>query len=172
MRRVVIIGNSGSGKSTLASRLGEVTGLPVIHLDVLYWKPGWVGSDDEDFARRQVDALAADAWICDGNFTGSQALRMARADTVILIDQPPWLCLWRAIRRMISYRRGGRPDMAEGCDEKLDFAFYAFILTFNRKVRPRIEATLAAHAGHARIVRLRNDREIARFVAGAAASGV
>lgn len=165
MRRVAIIGNSGGGKSTLARRLGEALGLPVIHLDVLYWKPGWRESDDDAFAARQAEALAGDSWICDGNFTGTQPLRMARADTIVWIDLPPLLCLWRAIHRMITYRRGGRPDMAEGCDEKLDLAFYAFILTFNRKVRPRIEAALAAHGAHARVVRLRSDREVAAFLA-------
>lgn len=168
MRRVVIIGNSGGGKSTLARRLGETLGLPVVHLDVLYWKPGWTDSDDDEFAARQAEVLAGDAWICDGNFPGTQPLRMARADTVIWIDQPPLLCLWRAVRRMLAYRKGGRPDMAEGCDEKFDPAFYAFILTFNRKVRPRIEAAMAEHAGHARVVRLRSDREIALFLAEAA----
>lgn len=167
MRRIVIIGNSGGGKSTLARRLGEKLGVPVIHLDVLFWKPGWVKSDDSEFETRVRHALEADAWVCDGNFTGSQPLRMARADTVVWIDQPPLLCLWRAIRRVVIYRREPRPDMAEGCREHLDLAFYAFILTFNRKVRPRIEAAIAKHAGHARVVRLRSDREIARFLAAA-----
>ncbi|MDZ4364047.1 hypothetical protein [Brevundimonas sp.] len=164
MRRVLIIGNSGGGKSTLARRLGAALGVPVIHLDVLFWKPGWVESPDEEFRARVSDALADDAWILDGNFGGTWDLRMPRADTIVWIDQPPLLCLARAIRRVFRHRREHRPDMAEGCREAFELAFYAFILTFNRKVRPRLEAALAHHAGHARVLRLRNDREIEAFL--------
>lgn len=167
MRRVLIIGNSGAGKSTLARRLGEKLGLPVIHLDVLFWKPGWVESEREDYRRRVLAALEAPEWICDGNFTSTFGLRMALSDTIVWIDQPPLLCLFRAIWRAITYRKGGRPDMAEGCTEKIDFQFYGFILTYNRKVQPLLEAALAEHGAHARVVRLRSDREIARFLADA-----
>jgi adenylate kinase family enzyme len=167
MRRVLIIGNSGAGKSTLARQLGGKLGLPVIHLDVLFWKPGWVESDDDEFHARVVEALAAPTWVCDGNFGGSWHLRMPLADTIVWIDQPAWLCLLRAILRVFQYREGSRPDMAHGCRETLDFKFYRFILTYDRKVRPRLEAALAQHGAQARIVRLRSDREIGAFLAQA-----
>ena len=167
MRRVLIIGNSGGGKSTLARRLGEKLGLPVIHLDVLFWKPGWTESDDDEFRARVAEALAHPAWVCDGNFGGSWDLRMPLADTIVWIDQPPWLCLFRAIWRVVQYRDATRPDMAEGCREGVDLKFYHFILTYDGKVRPRLEAALTEHGAHARIVRLRNDREIDAFVAQA-----
>lgn len=167
MRRVLIIGNSGGGKSTLARRLGEKLGLPVVHLDVLFWKPGWTESSDEEFHARIAEYQAGEAWIADGNFGGSWPLRMPAADTIIWIDQPPWLCLLRAIWRVAQYRDATRPDMAEGCRESIDFKFYHFILTYDRKVRPRLERALAEHGAHARIVRLRSDREIDAFVAQA-----
>ncbi|WP_337188828.1 hypothetical protein [Phenylobacterium sp.] len=168
MRRIVIIGNSGGGKSTLARRLGAALGLPVVHLDALFWKPGWIESGDDEFRARVAEALAGDAWICDGNFGGTWDLRMPRADTIVWLDLSPRLCLVRAIRRVFQYRRDLRPDMAEGCQEKFDPKFYAYILTFDRKVRPRLEAALAEHGAHARLARLRNDREIDAFVAEAA----
>jgi adenylate kinase family enzyme len=167
VRRVLIIGNSGGGKSTLARRLGQKLGLPVIHLDVLFWKPGWVESDRDDYRRRVLAALEAPEWICDGNFTSTFGLRMALSDTIVWIDQPRLLCLIRAIWRAVTYRDGGRPDMAEGCREKIDFEFYSFIWTYDRKVRPLLEAALAEHGAHAQIVRLRSDREIADFLAQA-----
>lgn len=164
MRRVLIIGNSGAGKSTLARRLGETLGLPVIHLDVLFWKPGWIERDDDEFNALILEYQTREAWISDGNFGGSWHLRMPAADTIIWLDLPPWLCLTRAIWRVAQYRNGTRPDMAEGCREAIDLKFYHFILTYNRKVRPRLERALAEHGGHARIVRLRSDREIAAFL--------
>lgn len=167
MRRVLIVGNSGGGKSTLARRLGERLGLPVVHLDILFWKPGWVESEDAPFREAVAAALAGPAWICDGNFGSSWDLRMPLSDTIVWIDQPRALCLARAIWRMITYRKGGRPDIAEGCPETLDFAFYRFIWTYDRKVKPKLEAALATHGAHARVVRLRNDREIASFLAQA-----
>ena len=167
MRRVLIIGNSGGGKSTLARRLGEKLALPVIHLDVLFWQPGWIEREDDEFEVRILEYQATDAWISDGNFGGSWPLRMPAADTIVWIDQPPWLCLLRAMWRVIQYRDGTRPDMAEGCREAVDLKFYHFILTYNRKVRPRLERALAEHGAHARIVRLRSDREIDAFVAQA-----
>lgn len=167
MRRILVIGNSGGGKSTLARRLGEKLGLPVVHLDVLFWKPGWTESETEEFRARTATALDGDGWVCDGDFRASYDLRMPLADTIVWLDQPVWLCLFRAIRRVITGRIQGRPDMAEGCAEGVDFAFYGFILTYNSKVRPEVEAALTRHGAHAEVVRLRNDREIDAFLAQA-----
>ena len=139
----------------------------MIHLDVLFWRPGWVESEREDYLDRVMAALAAPAWICDGQFTSSFHLRMPLADTIVWIDQPRALCLFRAIWRAVTYRRGGRPDMAEGCREKIDFDFYRYIWTFDREKAPEIAAPLAAHGAHARVVRLKSDREIADFLSQA-----
>ncbi|WP_068876435.1 MULTISPECIES: topology modulation protein [unclassified Phenylobacterium] len=164
MRRVLIIGNSGAGKSTLAARLGQKLGLPVIHLDVLFWKPGWVESEDDQFRARVAAALAAPAWVCDGNFPSSWDVRMPRADIIVWLDQPRWLCVFRAIRRVFQYREGERPDMAAGCRETIDLKFYHFIWTYDRKVRPKLEAALAQYGAHARVAHLRSDREIEAFL--------
>lgn len=167
MRRVVIVGNSGGGKSTLARRLGEKLGLPVVHLDVLYWKPGWTPGDEAGFVSAMSEAVGPPAWICDGDFGDTWSLRMPLADTIVWIDRPRMVCLWRAIRRVVTSRNRGRPDMAEGCEEAFDPAFYRFIWTYDEKVRPRLKAALATHGAQARQVRLRSDREIANFLAHA-----
>jgi len=167
MRRILIVGNSGGGKSTLARRLGERLRLPVIHLDVIFWKPGWVETGDDVFRVEVERALQAPAWICDGNFGGTWDLRMPLADTIVWVDQPRLLCLFRAIMRVLLYRgRRTRPDMAEGCDEAFDPKFYGFIWTYNAKVAPRLKAALAEYGRDARVVRLKSDREIDAFVAG------
>ena len=167
MRRILIIGNSGAGKSTLARRLGERLDLPVIHLDALFWKPGWTESDDSEFRVRVADALSGPAWVCDGDFGSSLDLRMPLADTIIWLDPPPILCLARAIWRAIKFADGGRPDMAEGCREKIDLTFYGYIWNWNRTRRPRVEAALAGHGDHLGVIKLRTDRDVAAFLAEA-----
>ena len=167
-RRVLIVGNSGGGKSTLARALGAKLSLPVVHLDVLFWKPGWVESERAAFRQTVAQALREPAWIMDGNFSGTWDMRMPAADTIVWINQPWPLSLWRAIHRMLTDSPGRRLDMAEGCAEKFDFKFYRCIWTWDARVRPRLEAALAEHAAAARLVRLRSDREIAEFLASAA----
>ena len=165
MRRILIIGNSGAGKSTLARRLGERLGLPVIHLDVLFWKPGWTESGDQAFRTRVAHALRGPDWICDGDFGSSLDLRFPLADTVVWLDQPPIICLARVIWRAIKYAEARRPGMAEGCRETIDFKFYGYVWNWNRTRRPRLEAALAAHGAHVRLIRLCRDSEIADFLA-------
>ena len=170
MRRILIVGNSGGGKSTLARNLGEKLALPVIHMDVIFWKPGWVEMDDDEFRVEVARAIEGPAWICDGNSPGTADIRFPRADTIVWIDQPRWLCLLRAMSRVVTYRgRHTRPDMAAGCDEKFDLQFYRYIWTFDVKTKPRLETALEAYGRHARLVRLRTDREIAAFLESAEA---
>jgi len=167
MRRILIVGNSGGGKSTLARLLGKKLSLPVIHLDVIFWKPGWVEIGDDLFRVEVERALQGPAWICDGNFAGTWDLRMSLADTIIWLDQPRLLCLLRAVMRVLTYSgRRTRPDMAEGCHEKFDPKFYLYIWGYDARVAPRLEVALAQYGRHTRVVRLKNDREIAAFVAG------
>jgi adenylate kinase family enzyme len=166
MRRIAIVGCSGGGKSTLAIALGERLGLPVIHLDVLFWRPGWVQSDPAAFRARVAQALAGDAWISEGNFiTGMADLRFSRADTVIWIEQPRLRCLWRAMVRVVKHRREARPDMASGCRERFDLPFYRYIWDWDASTRPRMDAVIATHAAKARLLRLHGDGEIATFLA-------
>ena len=89
MRRVVILGNSGSGKSRLARALGVRLGLPVVHLDPLYYGPDWAHGDAEVFRRRVRDALAGEAWIVDGAFLALVGdLTLPRAELVVWLQQP------------------------------------------------------------------------------------
>ncbi len=164
-QRIVVIGCSGSGKSTFARALGAKTGLPVVHLDTLYWHPGWSPPPDQAAFQAEVQAvIAGPRWIIDGGFTAAGgAERMARADLIVLFDLPRGLCLFRAIRRYLAYRGMSRPDLAPGCPERIDLTFYRYIWTYRRKVLPKLEALVAAHS-RGRLVRLRNDRERAALL--------
>ena len=98
-RRVVVTGLAGAGKSTLSIALAAKTGLPLIHLDLHYWKPGWVAPSDADWRQKQHDVLAGDAWIADGNYHETLDLRIELADTVVVLDLPWWRCSARALLR-------------------------------------------------------------------------
>ncbi len=123
IKRVAIIGPGGAGKTTLARKLGARTGLPVIHLDRLYWSKGWVPTPRETWLEHQREVLAQERWIIDGNYGSTMALLLAAADTVIFLDTPRLRCLWRVLERVLSYRPGTRPDMAEGCHERFNLGF-------------------------------------------------
>ncbi|HXQ47482.1 MAG TPA: hypothetical protein VN806_12750 [Caulobacteraceae bacterium] len=165
MRRVVILGNSGSGKSTLARAMGERLGLPVVHLDALFWQPGWKEPDADAFRAKVAAAVAGDAWITDGNFVGRTFdLRFARADFVIYVDQPRRVCLWRVLKRAWTDRGKRRPDLAEGCLENLSWDFLQWVWTFERKSRPRIQSE-AARYGVPSVV-LSGDQAVAAFLEG------
>ncbi|MDQ0464745.1 adenylate kinase family enzyme [Caulobacter ginsengisoli] len=168
MNRVAILGRSGGGKSTLTRALSQRLGLPAVHLDVLYWRPGWAPSETEPFRERLQAATAGETWIADGNFiTHVSDLTLGRADTIIWIEQPRWLCLARALWRVVRERGPNRPDMAQGCAEKFDPQFLAYIWTWDRLTRPRVEAAIARHAPDIPVIRLRSDAEIAAFLARA-----
>ena len=100
--RVLVDGMMGSGKSTFARALAAKTGLPVIHLDVHYWKPGWVRPSDDEWRERQRALLAGDTWIIDGNYNETLALRLERAETVVFLDVPWWLCASSRVRERAS----------------------------------------------------------------------
>jgi adenylate kinase family enzyme len=165
MKRICVIGSSGTGKSTLSRKLGERLGLPVIHLDTLYWRPGWTKPEDEETFREQVrQAAAGETWIIDGNFGSTLDVRLPRADTVILLERSRWLCLWRVIKRYFQWAGRTRPDLAEGCPEQIDLEFYRYVLSFPKTHADRTRAAVAEHGAHAQLIVLKSDRETEAFV--------
>jgi adenylate kinase family enzyme len=111
-QRVVVTGLAGSGKSTLSVALANKTGLPLIHLDLAFWKPGWVAPSEIEWRKKQRTVLASDTWIADGNYHETLDLRIERADTLVVLDMPWWLCSARALRR--GFRMPG--ELPDGCD--------------------------------------------------------
>ena len=165
MRRIVILGNSGAGKSTLARKLGARLALPVIHLDVLFYEPGWKAGDSEHFRQQVAEALAGEAWIVDGNFlsfTGD--LSLPQADTILWIEQPRWLSLVRAAWRSVDPRARRRADLPQGCRDGLNRETLAYIWTFERLASRHIEQVLEQVVPGKPVRRLRGDREVAAFV--------
>lgn len=101
MKRVVVIGTTGSGKSTLAARLAGLLGCPFIEPDALFWGANWTPVPREEFRRQVADAVAGDVWTIGGNYGVARDLIWRRADTLIWLDYPLPLVLWRLSRRTL-----------------------------------------------------------------------
>jgi adenylate kinase family enzyme len=164
MERVIIIGCGGAGKSTLAQKMGQKTGLPVVHLDKLFWKPGWVESAPEEIDEKIRQELDKPQWIMDGNFNRTLPMRVARADTVIYLDFSRMACLLGVLKRVLTTYGKVRPDMGEGCPERIDFEFLKWVWNYNKNKRER-NYRLLNEAEHAETIVLKNRRAVKKFLA-------
>ncbi|HEX6289563.1 MAG TPA: DNA topology modulation protein [Herpetosiphonaceae bacterium] len=164
MRKIMLIGPGGAGKSTLARHLGAILDIDVIHLDRLFWKPGWIETPRAEWRTLQQRLVQGERWIVDGNYGGTLDIRLAAADTIIFLDLPRWLCLWRVVKRRVIYAGRARPDMSEGCSEKLDWQFLRWIWQYPRTRRPQILRQLAQLSAQKRVIRLRSQADVARFL--------
>jgi adenylate kinase family enzyme len=150
MKRVVIFGPGASGKSTLAVHLGEITGLPVVELDKVFWRPGLVATPRDQWIEIQQRLVEEDAWIMDGDLGPYDAVevRLRAADTIIFLDFSLVRCAWRAVRR--SRER---------------FDYWLWLLQYRHQSRQILLEAIANHAASANLHVLRNPEGLRRFVA-------
>ncbi|WDH77331.1 DNA topology modulation protein [Exiguobacterium marinum] len=163
MKRIMIIGSGGAGKSTLARQLGERLQLDVYHLDALMWKPGWVMATREERISIQQQLVKKDEWIIDGNFGNTLDLRLHAADTVILIDLPRIVCIYRVLKRVARYRGTTRPDMGASCEEKLDFSFLKWVWNFPNIQRLQLLQQIEQHPTKLNLIHLKSSRAVRTF---------
>ncbi|MEO5704753.1 MAG: AAA family ATPase, partial [Candidatus Limnocylindrales bacterium] len=159
MKRVAVIGGGGAGKSKFARELGERTALPVIHLDRLYWKPGWVPMPEDAWQALHAELIEPDRWIIDGNYGSTMESRLAAPDTVVFLDLPRLVSIRGALQRHWRYRRGGRPDAAPGLQERIDLKFLWWIFRYPDTRRPAVLARLAKLPATTQVFRIRSRRE-------------
>ena len=166
MQRVMIIGQPGSGKSTLAARLGEITGLPVFYIDrEVHWKPGWIERTPLEKAILCAEIHAKDEWIFEGGHSSTWPDRLDRADTLVWIDLPLSLRLWRVVRRTIVHHGRSRPEMPENCPERFNREFFEWIWV-TRKTGRQIAQKLASLApSDKNLAHLRSRKEVAFWLA-------
>lgn len=165
MKRVMIVGGPGSGKSTLAVEMGRITGLPVHHMDMIHWQPGWKERSREEKIELVKKIENSREWILEGGLSVTYGSRAAHADTIVWLDLPLVLRLLRVLKRRWQYRGGQtRPDLPEDCPEKLDWAFLHWILTNSRKSNQKIERAIGA-APHLDVFHLHTRQEVDDFLA-------
>ncbi|MDE7263136.1 MAG: hypothetical protein K2N64_00560 [Anaeroplasmataceae bacterium] len=126
--KIAIIGFSGSGKSTLARRLSEFYGIDVLYLDTVQFKPNWVKRKDEEMTAIVSSFLENhEAWIIEGNYLRICEERFLEADVVIDLVLNRFVCLKNVVHRYHTFKHKTRPDMADGCMEKLDLEFLKWV---------------------------------------------
>ena len=162
MERIMIIGCGGAGKSTLARQLGEKTGIPVVHLDKLFWRPGWVSVPKEEFDAVMRAEMAKERWIMDGNFDRTIPERLARCDTVIYLDFSRLACLLGVAKRVLTTYGKVRPDMGAGCPERIDWEFLQWVWNFNKNKREKNYRLL--REAEAQVIILKNRRQVRAFL--------
>ncbi|MEM7221382.1 MAG: adenylate kinase [Pseudomonadota bacterium] len=164
MERIAVIGCSGSGKSTLARALAATTGLPLVHLDQVFWRPGWVKPSREDWLATHARLIAEPRWILDGTHLSSLEARLAACDRAVFLDFSRWICVARVVRRVGGGLGAVRPDSAPGCPERVDLEFLRYIWQFRRKYRPRLIEALARHCPGEQTLRLASPAEVRAFL--------
>ena len=133
MKKVIVIGCPGSGKSTVSRALHNKTGIPLYHLDMMYWNADKTTVEKSIFLERLSGVLEKDEWIIDGNYGSTMELRMAACDTVIFLDYPMDICL-----DGIKERRGKPRNDLPWIETEEDEEFIEFIKSYNEQQKSKV----------------------------------
>ena len=168
MRRIMVIGGSGSGKSTVGLALGRALGLPVVHLDRIYWGPQWGKLPDADRQAAVARVLALPGYVLEGGSPATYAARLADCDTLVWLDLNPALRLWRVLMRVRRNRGKVRPDLPPDSpeDHPVHRQRYWRHLARDLSREPAVFAALVAGApAGTRVIRLQSRRAVRQFLA-------
>jgi adenylate kinase family enzyme len=164
MEKIVIIGSPGAGKTTLAKELHSMLKIKVFHLDRLFWQRGWKGKTRDTRIGIMDNLVLEKGWIIEGTYLSSSEPRLYTADTIIFLDIPPLLCLWRIIKRHRKYHGRSLRDIPEGCTDKLTLLRMLKVLAFPFRGRRTLKQKLRNYKSK-QIIWLRSGKEIKDFLA-------
>lgn len=160
----MIIGGPGSGKTSLAHDIACITKLPIVHIDWFYYTSGWQLRKHELVHQDVIQAANQQEWIMEGNHTRSMEYRAFLADMIIFLDIATPIRLARTIRRSLQYRGQNRPDMAEGCKERLDLVFFRHVLRYRTQGRVKTLAFYQALAPSKNKYHLKTCQKVQNFI--------
>lgn len=163
VRRIAIVGPPASGKSTLARRLESLLRIPAHHLDALYWLPGCRPTPEDEWDALHRRLVEGAAWIIDGGFTRWMPERFVAADTVVILDFPPVVCIAAAVWRRLLFARRRAPGMAAHCRPHFDLEFLGWIWNFRRDQRPDMLRLLDRDEG-TQVVILNSRADVRRWL--------
>ena len=160
MKKIIVIGCPGSGKSTFSRALHQKIGIPLFHLDMLYWNADKTTVEKSVFLERLSVVIEKDEWIIDGNYASTMELRLAACDTVIFLDYPLDICL-NGIKERRSKPRSDIPWI----ETEDDAEFIEFIKNFKEQQRPKILKLLDTYSNK-NILIFTNREEADAFLTG------
>jgi adenylate kinase family enzyme len=165
MQRISVVGTSGSGKTTLASQLARRLDYAHIELDALHWEPGWQEAPLDVFRVRVAEAVSQGHWVTDGNYSKVRDIVWGRADTVVWLDYPLPLILWRLWWRTLRRTLLRQPLWNEN-RESFHTTFFSrnsillwAVATYDRRRREYPELLARPEYAHLQTVHLRSPRQ-------------
>ena len=164
MSKIAVIGCGGAGKSTFSRKLQEILDISVYHLDALNWKPGWVPTPKDEWDGIIKNLTDKQEWIIDGNYGRTLGIRLESADTIIFFNMPTYLCIYRILKRRLMYHDKSRPDMNEGCPERLDWDFIKWVWSYNKDKKPEILKKLKMYSHLKNVIIFNNSSEVDKFI--------
>lgn len=168
MQRVVIVGTTGAGKTTFGKALAVKIEATFIELDALNWHSGWTLAPN--FATKVEQAIEAEHWVVDGNYSKVQPTVLSRADTVVWLDYSIGTKLWRLFKRTCR-RTLMHETLWNGNTETVEAQFFSrdslFVWLFKThwKKRRRYETLFAEAPPHLTLHRLYEPSEAETLLA-------
>lgn len=173
MNKIAIAGCGGAGKSTLAYKLRAILNVDVVHVDSIFWKPGWIPTAESERRRRLKNILQRSHWIVEGDGDRSSReliydLRFASADAIVFLDFPRTLCIRRVLKRYLDYQGKSRPDLPPGCREYIKSKGFLESLkriwNYPKEERQLVLQKIRDYCAGKRVIILRSPSEVEEFL--------
>ncbi|MDZ4481530.1 P-loop NTPase family protein [Bacillus cereus] len=171
--KIIIIGSPGSGKSTFSKALSKATNIPLIHLDDLYWNVDWIPTPEDEWINTIEKLAVKKRYILDGNYVDSLNIRLECADTVIFLDTPLIVCLFRIVKRTLKNRYGKEVSLPKRIREAHGIkkqkvsegllGFCLYVAKFHLFTKPNIKTKLEQDKYCHKVFFIKGKREIDHF---------
>ena len=168
--RLVIVGTSCTGKTTLARELSRILRAPCIELDSIHWRPAWQPRPEEEFRQMVSEVVSGERWVIDGNYSRVRDIVWARGTTIIWLNYPFRIVLWRALCRSVK-RAATQEELFSGNRESFRKSFFSresiilWVISSHHRLRRNYRRILDnGDYPHLRVIELRNPAQTERLI--------